>query len=146
MVVLQQGNSGRTGWRVFSAGGDVANNHSREGHRKDANPPPAPPPLNMFQRSPPDQCCAPSAACQQGPNARHVQAIAFRGKGPTGQVTATMLAHGEVLANPVTVTANAARSLALFGTPASLAAVAAWTGGLLAMFIPLSVWRYRQIS
>jgi ABC-2 type transport system permease protein/oleandomycin transport system permease protein len=47
--------------------------------------------------------------------------------------------------NPVTVTADAARSLALFGTTASLAA-AAWIGGLLAVFIPLSVWRYRQIS
>jgi len=48
--------------------------------------------------------------------------------------------------NPVTVTADAARSLALFGTTASLGAAAAWTGGLLAVFIPLSVWRYRQIS
>jgi len=48
--------------------------------------------------------------------------------------------------NPVTVTADAARSLALYGTPASLAAAAAWTSGLLAVFIPLSVRRYRQIS
>jgi len=48
--------------------------------------------------------------------------------------------------SPVTVTADAARSLALFGTPASLGAAAAWIGGLLAVFIPLSVWRYRQIS
>jgi ABC transporter DrrB family efflux protein len=48
--------------------------------------------------------------------------------------------------NPVTVTANAARALALFGTPASLGAAAAWAGGLLAVFIPLSVWRYRRIS
>jgi ABC-type multidrug transport system permease subunit len=48
--------------------------------------------------------------------------------------------------NPVTVTADAARALALFGTPASLAAAAAWIGGLLAVFIPLSVWRYRHIS
>jgi ABC transporter DrrB family efflux protein len=48
--------------------------------------------------------------------------------------------------NPVTVTADAARSLALYGTPASLGAAAAWIGGLLAVFIPLSVWRYRQIS
>jgi hypothetical protein len=38
------------------------------------------------------------------------------------------------------------RSLALYGTPASLGAAAAWTGGLLAVFIPLSVWRYRRIS
>ena len=48
--------------------------------------------------------------------------------------------------NPVTVTANAARSLAFYGTPASLGAAAAWIGGLLAVFIPLSVWRYRRIS
>src|SRR6516164_4385788 len=48
--------------------------------------------------------------------------------------------------NPVTVTADAARSFALFGTPASLGAAAAWIGGLLAVFIPLSVWRYRRIS
>ena len=48
--------------------------------------------------------------------------------------------------NPVTVTANAARSLALFGTPAALGAAAAWIGGLLVVFIPLSVWRYRRIN
>jgi ABC transporter DrrB family efflux protein len=48
--------------------------------------------------------------------------------------------------NPVTVTANAARSFAIYGTPASLAAAAAWICGLLAVFIPLSVWRYRRIS
>jgi ABC-2 type transport system ATP-binding protein len=48
--------------------------------------------------------------------------------------------------NPVTVTADAARSLALYGTPASAGAAAAWIGGLLAVFIPLSVWRYRRIS
>jgi ABC transporter DrrB family efflux protein len=48
--------------------------------------------------------------------------------------------------SPVTVTANAARSFAFYGTPASLAATAAWIGGLLTVFIPLSVWRYRRIS
>jgi ABC transporter DrrB family efflux protein len=48
--------------------------------------------------------------------------------------------------SPVTVTADAARSLALYGTPASLGAAAAWIGGLLAVFIPLSVWRYRRMS
>jgi ABC transporter DrrB family efflux protein len=48
--------------------------------------------------------------------------------------------------SPVTVTADAARSLALLGTPASLGAAAAWIGGLLAVFIPLSVWRYRRMS
>jgi ABC transporter DrrB family efflux protein len=48
--------------------------------------------------------------------------------------------------SPVTVTADAARSFALFGRPASLGAAAAWIGGLLAVFIPLSVWRYRWMS
>jgi len=48
--------------------------------------------------------------------------------------------------SPVTVVADAARSFAFFGTPASLGAAAAWIGGLLAVFIPLSVWRYRQMS
>jgi ABC transporter DrrB family efflux protein len=48
--------------------------------------------------------------------------------------------------SPVTVTADAARSLALFGTPASLGAAAAWIAGLLAVFIPLSVWRYRRMN
>src|SRR5262249_61144227 len=48
--------------------------------------------------------------------------------------------------NPVTVTADAARSLALFGTTASLGAAAAWIAGLLAVFIPLAVWRYRRIN
>ena len=48
--------------------------------------------------------------------------------------------------SPVTLTANAARSLALTGAPASLGGAAAWIGGLLAVFVPLSVWRYRRIS
>ncbi len=48
--------------------------------------------------------------------------------------------------SPVTVTADAARSLTLLGPPVSLGAAAAWIGGLLAAFIPLSVWRYRRMS
>ena len=48
--------------------------------------------------------------------------------------------------SPVTLTANAARALALTGTPTSLAGAAAWIGGLLAVFVPLCVWRYRRIS
>jgi ABC transporter DrrB family efflux protein len=48
--------------------------------------------------------------------------------------------------SPVTLTANAARSLALTGTPASLAGAVAWIGGLLVVFVPLCVWRYRRIS
>ena len=48
--------------------------------------------------------------------------------------------------SPVTLTADAARSFALVGRSASLGAAAAWVGGLLAVFIPLSVWRYRRMS
>ena len=54
----------------------------------------------------------------------------------------------EAFANvsPVTLTADAARSYALTGAPTSLGAAAAWIGGLLAVFIPLCVWRYRRMS
>jgi ABC transporter DrrB family efflux protein len=48
--------------------------------------------------------------------------------------------------NPVTLTADAARSLALTGSPESLAGALAWTAGLLAVFVPLCVWRYRRMS
>jgi ABC transporter DrrB family efflux protein len=48
--------------------------------------------------------------------------------------------------SPVTVTADAARSYALTGAPASLGAAAAWIGGILIVFIPLCVWRYRRMS
>jgi ABC transporter DrrB family efflux protein len=50
-------------------------------------------------------------------------------------------------ASPVTLTANAARSLSLVpGTPSSLGGAIAWIAGLLAVFIPLSVWRYRRMT
>ena len=50
-------------------------------------------------------------------------------------------------ASPVTLTANAARSYALYpGTPGSLGGALAWVGGILAVFVPLSVWRYRRMS
>jgi ABC transporter DrrB family efflux protein len=50
-------------------------------------------------------------------------------------------------ASPVTLTANAARSYALYpGTPGSLGGAVAWVGGILAVFVPLSVWRYRRMS
>ena len=66
-------------------------------------------------------------------------------------IASSLLHHAGLAADvreisPVTVTADAARSLALLGTPASLGAAAAWIGGLLAVFIPLSVWRYRRMS
>ncbi len=49
--------------------------------------------------------------------------------------------------SPVTLTANAARSLALIpGPPSSLGGAIAWIAGLLAVFIPLSVWRYRRMT
>jgi ABC transporter DrrB family efflux protein len=50
-------------------------------------------------------------------------------------------------ASPVTLTANTARSYALTpGVPGSLGGTAAWIGGLLAVFIPLCVYRYRRMS
>jgi ABC transporter DrrB family efflux protein len=49
--------------------------------------------------------------------------------------------------SPVTLTADVARSYALTpGTPSSLGATAAWIGGVLAVFIPLCVWRYRRMG
>jgi len=48
--------------------------------------------------------------------------------------------------SPVTLTTNTARSLALTGTPASLGPTVAWIGGLLAVSVPLCVWRYRRMS
>jgi ABC transporter DrrB family efflux protein len=49
--------------------------------------------------------------------------------------------------SPVTLTANAARTYALDGgVPGSLAGASAWIVGLLAIFIPLCVWRYRRMN
>jgi ABC transporter DrrB family efflux protein len=50
-------------------------------------------------------------------------------------------------ASPVTLTANTARSYALIpGVPSSLGETVAWIGGVLAVFIPLCVWRYRRMG
>jgi ABC transporter DrrB family efflux protein len=50
-------------------------------------------------------------------------------------------------ASPVTLTADAARTLALSGgVPSSLGGSLAWIVGILAVFVPLSVWRYRRMS
>jgi len=50
-------------------------------------------------------------------------------------------------ASPVTLTADAARTLALTGgVPESLAGSLAWIVGIVAVFVPLSVWRYRRMS
>src|SRR3954447_13394009 len=50
--------------------------------------------------------------------------------------------------SPVTLTADVARSYALTSgvVPNSLGEAVAWIGGLLALFIPLCVWRYRRMS
>jgi ABC transporter DrrB family efflux protein len=49
--------------------------------------------------------------------------------------------------SPVTLTANAARTYALEGgVPGSLTGAAAWIVGLLVVFIPLCVWRYRRMN
>jgi ABC transporter DrrB family efflux protein len=48
--------------------------------------------------------------------------------------------------SPVTLTTDTARSLALTGTPTSLGPTVAWIGGLLAVSVPLCVWRYRRMS
>jgi ABC transporter DrrB family efflux protein len=49
--------------------------------------------------------------------------------------------------SPVTLTADVARSYALDGgVPGSLPEAAAWIVGILVIFIPLCVWRYRRMS
>jgi ABC transporter DrrB family efflux protein len=49
--------------------------------------------------------------------------------------------------SPVTLTTDTARTYALEGgVPGSLPEAAAWIVGLLAIFIPLCVWRYRRMS
>ena len=50
-------------------------------------------------------------------------------------------------ASPVTLTADAARTLALIGgVPDSLWGALGWIVGIVAVFVPLSVWRYRRMS
>ena len=50
-------------------------------------------------------------------------------------------------ASPVTLTADAARNLALVGgVPHSLWGALAWIVGIVAVFVPLSIWRYRRMS
>jgi ABC-2 type transport system ATP-binding protein len=50
-------------------------------------------------------------------------------------------------ASPVTLTADAARTFALVGgVPDSLWKSLAWIIGIVAVFVPLSVWRYRRMS
>jgi ABC-type multidrug transport system permease subunit len=55
--------------------------------------------------------------------------------------------QGFAKASPVTLTANTARSFALHGgVPGSLGAASAWAAGLLLLFVPLCVWRYRRMG
>ena len=49
--------------------------------------------------------------------------------------------------SPVSLTANTARTYALHGgVPGSLTGAAAWILGLLLVFVPLCVWRYRRMG
>jgi ABC-2 type transport system permease protein/oleandomycin transport system permease protein len=64
---------------------------------------------------------------------------------PVSSMPDWLQAFAEV--SPVTLTANAARTYALYGgVPGSLGGAAAWIIGLLAVFIPLCVWRYRRMD
>jgi ABC transporter DrrB family efflux protein len=64
---------------------------------------------------------------------------------PVSSMPAWLQAFAKV--SPVTLTANTARSYALQGgVPGSLGGAAAWIAGLLVLFIPLCVWRYRRMS
>ena len=78
-------------------------------------------------------------------------AIAFLGTGRMGAPMAANLARRGFAVRVWNRTASRATPLArdgaaIAGSPAFLGAAAAWIGGLLAVFIPLSVWRYRRIS
>jgi len=64
---------------------------------------------------------------------------------PVSTVPDWLQAVAEV--SPVTLTTDTARTYALEGgVPGSLPEAAAWIIGLLAIFVPLCVWRYRRMS
>jgi len=64
---------------------------------------------------------------------------------PVSSMPAWLQAFAKV--SPVSLTANTARSYSLHGgVPGSLGEASAWIAGLLAVFIPLCVWRYREMS
>ncbi len=64
---------------------------------------------------------------------------------PVGTLPGWLQAIAKV--SPVTLTANAARTFALDGgVPHSLWWSLAWIVGIVAVFVPLSVWRYRRMS
>ena len=64
---------------------------------------------------------------------------------PVASMPAWLQTVAEV--SPVTLTANAAREFALIGgVPNALPGAVAWILGLLLVFVPLCVWRYRRMS
>jgi ABC transporter DrrB family efflux protein len=64
---------------------------------------------------------------------------------PVSSMPAWLQAFAKV--SPVSLTANTARSYSLHGgVPGSLGEASAWIAGLLVVFIPLCVWRYREMS
>jgi len=64
---------------------------------------------------------------------------------PTSSMPDWLQAFAKV--SPVTLTANTARGFSLtHGIPSSLAGRLAWVVGLLAVFVPRCVWRYRRMS
>jgi ABC transporter DrrB family efflux protein len=64
---------------------------------------------------------------------------------PVDSMPSWLQAFAEI--SPVTLTADAARGFALgTSTADSLPGALAWIGGLLTVFVPLCVWRYRRMS
>ena len=64
---------------------------------------------------------------------------------PVSSMPAWLEAFAKV--SHVTLTADAARAFCLgYSTSAWLPGALLWIGGLLALFIPLCVWRYRRMS
>jgi ABC transporter DrrB family efflux protein len=64
---------------------------------------------------------------------------------PTSSMPDWLQAFAKV--SPVTLTANTARGFSLtHGIPSALPGCLAWVVGLLVVFVPLCVWRYRRMS
>lgn len=64
---------------------------------------------------------------------------------PVASMPSWLRAFAQV--SPVSLTADSARTFALQGgVPSSLGGAAAWIFGLLILFVPLCVWRYRRMS
>jgi ABC transporter DrrB family efflux protein len=64
---------------------------------------------------------------------------------PVDSMPSWLQAFAEI--SPVTLTADASRAFAFGSSTAdSLPGALAWIGGLLAVFVPLCVWRYRRMS